>query len=126
MAFKRIEGLEGGVPQQFADFRIPKCPMCGTNKPHWSMDQRMGNMLSADPEEKANKYLYKCEKCECILRVLDTDVVGVTEKMHSKETGTIYVTVEEIGKAQTAQLFKELFTETEMSLEFLQVLAEQY
>lgn len=34
MAFKRMEGFAGSVPQKFADQRIPKCPMCGTNNPH--------------------------------------------------------------------------------------------
>ncbi len=33
--------------------------------------------MSLDPEENANKYLFKCEKCNCILRVPVTDVVGV-------------------------------------------------
>ena len=28
MAFKRMEGFSGSVPQKFADNRIPKCPMC--------------------------------------------------------------------------------------------------
>lgn len=51
--------------------------MCGTNNPHWSIDERMGKMFSFDPEENAHKYLFKCEQCGCILRVPVTDVVGV-------------------------------------------------
>ena len=132
MAFKRMEGFAGSVPQKFADQRIPKCPMCGTNNPHWSIDERMGKMFSFDPEENAHKYLFKCEQCGCILRVPVTDVVGVgrsallswqgvAKKMHGKETGAIYVTIEDVGNAQTTQLYKE----KEMTLEEVNALAQQ-
>ena len=131
MAFRRMEGFSGSVPQKFADNRIPKCPMCGTTNPHWSIDQRMGKMMSLDPEENANKYLFKCEQCGCLLRVPVTDVVGVgrsallswqglAKKVHGKQTGAIYVTVEEVGKMQTTELYKE----KEMTLEELNALAE--
>lgn len=132
MAFKRMEGFAGSVPQKFADQKIPKCPMCGTNNPHWSIDERMGKMFSFDPEENAHKYLFKCEQCGCILRVPVTDVVGVgrsallswqgvAKKMHGKETGAIYVTIEDVGNAQTTQLYKE----KEMTLEEVNALAQQ-
>lgn len=132
MAFKRMEGFTGSVPQKFADQKIPKCPMCGTNNPHWSIDERMGKMFSFDPEENAHKYLFKCEQCGCILRVPVTDVVGVgrsallswqgvAKKMHGKETGAIYVTIEDVGNAQTTQLYKE----KEMTLEEVNALAQQ-
>ena len=131
MAFKRMEGFAGSIPQKFADSRIPKCPMCGTTNPHWSIDQRMGKMMSFDPEQNANKYLFKCEQCGCVLRVPVTDVVGVgrsallswqglAKKAHGKQTGAIYVTVEEVGKMQTTELYKE----KEMTLEELNALAE--
>lgn len=133
MAFKRMEGFAGSIPQKFADQRIPKCPMCGTNNPHWSIDERMGKMLSFDPEENAHKYLFKCEQCGCVLRVPVTDVVGmgrsvllswqgVAKKMHGKETGAIYVTIEEVGNAQTTQLYRE----KEMTLEEVNALAQQF
>ena len=132
MAFKRMEGFEGSVPQKFADQRIPKCPMCGTNNPHWSIDERMGKMFSFDPEENAHKYLFKCEHCGCILRVPVTDVVGIgrsallswqgaAKKMRGKETRAIYVTIEDVGNAQTTQLYKE----KELTLEEIIALAQQ-
>mgnify|MGYP004652772841 FL=1 len=132
MAFKRMEGFAGSVPQKFADQKIPQCPMCGTNNPHWSIDERMGKMFSFDPEKNAHKYLFKCEQCGCILRVPVTDVVGVgrsallswqgvAKKMHGKETGAIYVTIEDVGNAQTTQLYKE----KEMTLEEINALAQQ-
>lgn len=131
MSFKRMEGFAGSVPQKFADNRIPKCPMCGTTIPHWSVDERMGKMMSFDPEENANKYLFKCEQCDCVLRVPVTDVVGVgrsallswqglAKKVHGKETGAIYVTIEEVGKVQTTEIYKE----KEMTLEELNAMAE--
>ena len=130
MAFKRMEGFAGSVPQKFADQRIPKCPMCGTNNPHWSIDERMGNMFSFNPEENAHKYLFKCEQCGCILRVPVTDVVGVgrsallswqglAKKMHGKQTSAIYVTIEDVGKVQTTQIYKE----KEMTLDEINALA---
>ena len=64
MSFKRMEVFSGSVPQKFADNRIPKCPMCGTDNPHWSIDMRRGKMMSLDSEENATKYLFKCEKCK--------------------------------------------------------------
>lgn len=132
MSFKRMEGFSGSVPQKFADNQIPKCPMCGTDNPHWSIDERMGKMFSLDPEENAHKYLFKCEQCNCILRVPVTDVVGVgrsallswqgvAKKMHGKQTNAIYVTVEDVGTAQTTQLYKE----KEMTLEEINKLAKQ-
>lgn len=132
MPFKRMDGFVGSVPQKFADQRIPKCPMCGTNNPHWSIDERMGKMFSLNPEENAHKYLFKCEQCGCILRVPVTDVVGVgrsallswqgvAKKMHGKETRAIYVTVEDVGNAQTTQMYKE----KEMTLEEINALAQQ-
>lgn len=130
MAFKRMEGFSGSVPQKFADNRIPKCPMCGTDNPHWSIDMRRGKMMSLDPKENANKYLFKCEKCNCILRVPVTDVVGVgrsallswqgvAKKAHGKDTKSIYVTVEDVGEAQTTEIYKE----KEFKLEEINALA---
>ena len=132
MAFKRMEGFVGSVPQKFADQRIPKCPMCGTNNPHWAIDERMGKMFSFNPEENAHKYLFKCEQCACVLRVPVTDVVGVgrsallswqglAKKMHGKKTNAIYVTIEDVGKMQTTQFYKD----KEMTLEEVNNLAKE-
>ncbi len=131
MGFKRMDGFAGSIPQKFADNRIPKCPMCGSNEPYWTIDQRMGKFLSLDPEENANKYLYKCDKCGCILCVPVTDVVGigrsallswqgVAKKLHGKETKAIYITIEDVGNMQTTQLYKG----KEMTLEELNAMAE--
>lgn len=131
MPFKRSDGFVGSVPQKFADNKIPKCPMCGTSEPHWTIDERMGKIMSLDPEENANKYLFKCDKCGCVLRVPVTDVVGIgrsallswqglAKKVHGKETGAIYVTIEEVGNMQVTEIYKE----KEMTLEEINLLAE--
>jgi hypothetical protein len=41
--------------------------------------------------------------------------------MHGKETGSIYVTIEDVGNVQTTQLYKE----KEMTLEEVNALAQQ-
>jgi len=131
MPFKRFDGFTGSIPQKFADNKIPKCPMCGTSEPHWTIDERMGKIMSLDPEENAHKYLFKCDKCGCILRVPVTDVMGIgrsallswqglAKKMHGKETGAIYVAIEEVGNMQVTEIYKE----KEMTLEEINVLAE--
>ena len=86
MAFKRMEGFAGSVPQKFADQRIPKCPMCGTNNPHWSIDERMGKMFSFDPEENAHKYLFKLSSVDVffVFRLLMSLVLVVQRHYHGK------------------------------------------
>jgi len=131
MSFKRMDGFVGSIPQKFADNKLPKCPMCGSEKPHWTVDERMGKMMSLDPEQNAHKYLYKCENCNCILRIPVTDVVGVgrsallswqglAKKVHGKQTSSIYVTIEEVGNFQTTQIYKD----KEMTLEEINQLAD--
>lgn len=133
LAFKRMEGFTGSIPQKFADNKIPKCPMCGSDHPHWAIDERMGKIMSFDPEENAHKYLFKCEQCGCILRVPVTDVVGVgrsaflswqgvAKKLRGKKTDAIYVTIEEVGSCQSTQDYQE----KEMTLEALNDLAGQW
>ena len=61
MAFKRMEGFAGSVPQGFIDRNVKVCPLCGTTNPHWSIDQKMQMKL------EGNLYLFKCEQCNGIL-----------------------------------------------------------
>ena len=41
MAFKRMEGFAGSVPQGFIDRSVKICPFCGSKNPHWALDQKM-------------------------------------------------------------------------------------
>ena len=114
---------------QIIEFQSARC--AGQQIPIGRLTSVWEKMMSFDPEENANKYLFKCEQCDCVLRVPVTDVVGVgrsallswqglAKKAHGKQTGAIYVTVEEVGKMQTTELYKE----KEMTLEELNALAE--
>lgn len=131
MTFKRMEGFYGSIPQKFADNNIPKCPMCSSNNPHWSLDQRKGKLLSLDPEKNANKYLFKCELCECILQVPVIDVVGggrsaliswqgLARKVKGNDSKAIHITIEEVGIVQPSNSYKGKM----MTLEELNAIAE--
>ena len=110
MSFKRMEGFAGSIPQKFIDNNVPKCPMCGTNEPHWSMDMKLQMKL------EGNLYLFKCEKCNCILSSTVPDVtgfgrsvvttLGIIKKFSGKKVGTIYMRVVEVGNAQTTKLYE--------------------
>lgn len=131
MAFKRMEGFAGSVPQKFGDERMPLCPFCGTNTPHWAIDQKMGKMLSLDPEKNANKYLYQCEQCKGIVRVPTTDVVGVgrsallswqgvAKKARGKDVQAIYVTLADVGSSGADKALEG----KEMTLDELNAMAQ--
>lgn len=101
MAFKRHEGFTGSIPQKFIDRTLINCPICGGNKPHWSLDMKM----TLDVE--GNKYLFKCEQCGCILSARVPDVTGfnktpltttgLIKKMKGKKNSVIYMIIEDIG-----------------------------
>jgi len=86
-----------------------KCPMCGTNDPHWTLKQQMGFV-------KLNRYLFKCEKCNCILSATVADVsglgrsvlsnVGLAKSFSGKKAGTIYIKVDEVGTMQTTKVYE--------------------
>ena len=101
MAFKRMEGFAGSVPQGFIDGRVKICPMCGTNNPHWAIDQKMQMKL------EGNLYLFQCEQCKGVLSSPVPDVTGfnnsvltttgLLKKMSGKKNGVIYLRIYEAG-----------------------------
>lgn len=105
MSFKRMEGFVGSLPQKFIDEKVPKCPMCGTVSPHWAIDQKMGWV---------NRYLFKCEECECIISASVPDVSGVSRTslstlglakvLSGKKVKTIYMKIEDVGSVQATKL----------------------
>lgn len=123
MAFKRMEGFAGSVPQKFIDNNVKKCPMCGSNDPHWSIDMKMQMKL------EGNLYLFKCEKCNCIISATVPDVTGFSKtvvttfglikKMSGKNLKTIYMKIQDVGVAQTTKIYEG----KEMSLEDLNQMA---
>ena len=119
MAFKRMEGFAGSVPQGFIDRNIKICPLCGTNSPHWSIDQKMQMKL------EGNLYLFKCEQCGCILSSLVPDVTGfnntmltttgLLKKLSGKKNGVIYMKVQDAGSSGMTECVGKEYTLQEMN-----------
>lgn len=123
MGFRRFDGFSGSIPQKFIDNRLPVCPMCGTKKPHWTLDMRMGWV---------NRYLFKCEDCDCIISATVPDVTGIgrtnlttlglVKTLSGKNVKTIYMKIDEVGKMQVTKTYEG----QEMDLTELISMAEQF
>ena len=119
MAFKRMEGFAGSVPQGFIDRNIKVCPLCGTNSPHWSIDQKMQMKL------EGNLYLFKCEQCGCILSSPVPDVTGfnntmltttgLLKKLSGKKNGVIYMKVQDAGDSGMRECVGKEYTLQEIN-----------
>lgn len=101
MAFKRMEGFAGSIPQGFIDRSLKICPLCGSSNPHWSLDQKMQFKLEGD------LYLFQCEKCKGVLSSPVSDVTGynntiltttgLIKKLSGKKNGVIYLRIYDTG-----------------------------
>lgn len=110
--FHRAEGFVGSVPQTFVNRTFPKCPLCCTSTPYWTIAQH--NQMSW----KGNLYLFKCSHCQGIISMSMPDVttlgngksgvvsnptVGLTNLMvkssSGKESGAVYAVVESVGRS---------------------------
>jgi hypothetical protein len=108
--FHRAEGFAGSVPQTFVNRTFPKCPICCSSDPYWTISQH--NQMSW----KGNLYLFKCSRCEGIISMSMPDVttlgngssgvvanpnVGLTNLMakasSGKEAGAVYAVIESVG-----------------------------
>ena len=108
--FHRADGFVGSVPQKFVDRTFPKCPICCSKNPMWTIAQH--NQMSW----KGNLYLFKCSECESIISMSMPDVttlgngasgvvtnpnVGLTnllvKKSSGKEAGAVYAVIESVG-----------------------------
>ena len=97
MAFKRMEGFAGSVPQGFIDRSVKICPFCGSQHPHWAIDQKMQFKL------EGNLYLFQCEQCKGVLSSPVPDVTGynntiltttgLLKKLSGKKNGVIYLRI---------------------------------
>lgn len=130
MAFQRMDGFAGSIPQKFADNQIPVCPCCGSSNPHWAIDKESGKFMSLNPDENAHKFLYRCEQCGGILKIPATDIAGtgrssllswqgLAKKMDGRTVSAIYVTVVTTGN----RLKSALATGQVITLDELNVLA---
>ncbi|MBR3908562.1 MAG: hypothetical protein IKJ50_02465 [Clostridia bacterium] len=110
--FHRADGFVGSVPQTFVNRTFPKCPICCSDKPEWTIAQH--NQMSW----KGNLYLFKCSHCDGIISMSMPDVttlgnggagvasnptVGLTNLMvkasSGKEAGAVYAVIESVGKS---------------------------
>jgi len=101
LAFKRMEGFAGSVPQGFIDRSIKICPFCGSSNPHWAIDQKMQMKL------EGNLYLFQCEQCKGVLSAPVPDVTGfnntpltttgLLKKLSGKKNGVIYMRIYAVG-----------------------------
>ena len=101
MAFKRMEGFAGSVPQGFIDRSVKICPFCGSGNPHWAIDQKMQMKL------EGNLYLFQCEQCKGVLASPVADVAGfnktvitttgLLKKMSGKKNNEIYLRIYDPG-----------------------------
>ncbi len=128
--FKRYDGFVGSVPQKFIDSNFPKCPMCGTNDPYWKLKDKV--------EMMNNRTMFLCDKCGAILSATTADLSGMSKskaavlfttaglmnaigkKASGKQVSTTYIKIEEVGNAQTTDIYKG----REFSVDELKKMAE--
>ena len=110
--FHRAEGFVGSMPQTFVNRTFPKCPICCSPEPYWTISQH--NQMSW----KGNLYLFKCSHCDGIISMSMPDVttlsnggggvatnpsVGLTNLMvkakSGKQAGVVYGVIESVGKS---------------------------
>lgn len=114
--FKRYDGFVGSVPQKFIDSNFPKCPMCVTNEPYWKLKDKV--------EMMNNRTMFLCDKCGAILSATTADLSGMSKskaavlfttaglmnaigkKASGKQVSTTYIKIEEVGNAQTTDIYK--------------------
>lgn len=127
--FHRAEGFVGSVPQNFVNRTFPKCPVCCSANPYWTISQH--NQMSM----KGNLYLFKCSQCGGIISMSMPDVttlgnggsgvlsnpsVGLTNLLvkskEGKEAGAVYAVIETVGTSGASRECEGL----EFKLEHLQ------
>ena len=110
--FHRADGFVGSVPQKFVDRTYPKCPICCTTNPYWTIAQH--NQMKM----KGNLYLFKCSNCDSVISVTVPDVttlgnggvgfaanasvglVNLAAKASAgREAGAVYAVIESVGRS---------------------------
>lgn len=119
MAFKRMEGFAGSIPQGFIDRSVKVCPLCGTDDPHWSIDQKMQMKL------EGNLYLFQCQKCGGVLSAPVPDVTGfnntvltttgLLKKLSGKKNGVIYIKIQDAGTLGAGECVGKEYTLQEIN-----------
>ena len=110
--FKRYDGYVMHIPQEFIDSKLPVCPFCKSDNPHWLLDSRMEMSLAG------SRTYYQCERCEAILSSTAADAgaekgksFGINPGMAAlnaaqkgakkQQVGVAYMRVDDLGKVCT-------------------------
>ena len=110
--FKRYDGYVMHIPQEFIDSKLPVCPFCKSDNPHWLLDSRMEMSLAG------SRTYYQCERCEAILSSTAADAGAEKGKGFAinpamaamnaaqkgtkhQEVGVAYMRVDDLGKVCT-------------------------
>ncbi len=121
MGFKRYDGFMGSMPQKFIDDKLPKCPMCATNNPYWTLSHEIIFLTEF--------YLFKCSECSAILSVRMDDVVKLmkssTPKLNffrklTSEKPQVYFKIKVAGNKQKTACYDGV----EMTIDELAKLAD--
>lgn len=100
--FRRCDGFVGSVPQTFINRTLPRCPLCCSNDPYWTLEQY--NYLSVTGN---CLYFFKCSCCEGVISLSELDVTtlgnGYGGIASDPEAGLMNVIKKKrAGKAATA------------------------
>ena len=110
--FKRYDGYVMHIPQEFIDTKLPVCPFCKSDNPHWLLDSRLEMSLAG------SRTYYQCERCEAIISSTAADAGAEKGKSFAinpamaamnaaqkgtkrQEVGVAYMRVDDLGKVCT-------------------------
>ena len=112
--FKRYDGYVMHIPQDFIDTKLPVCPFCKSDNPHWLLDSRMEMSLAG------SRTYYQCERCRAIISSTAADAgaengrsFGINPAMAAlnaaqkgtkkQQVGVAYMRVDDLGSVCTDQ-----------------------
>lgn len=115
--FKRYDGYVMHIPQQFIDEKLPVCPFCKSDNPHWLLDSRMEMSLAG------SRTYYQCERCQAIISSTAADAaaengrgfainpamaaMNAAQKGTKKqEVGVAYMRIDDLGSVCTDESLK--------------------
>lgn len=112
--FKRYDGYVMHIPQEFIDSKLPVCPFCKSDNPHWLLDSKLEMSLAG------SRTYYQCERCQAIISSTAADAgaekgksfainpamaaMNAAQKgVKKQEVGVAYMRVDTLGTVCTDQ-----------------------
>lgn len=110
--FKRYDGYVMHIPQEFIDSKLPVCPFCKSDNPHWLLDSKLEMSIAG------SRTYYQCERCGAIISSTAADAGAEKGKSFAinpamaamnaaqkgtkhQEVGVAYMRVDDLGKVCT-------------------------